>query len=83
MLSKKLTSVRNCAVVKGDDKAPYYISGIIEEQRKKNSQVFNDAMKQLADINWSKVVFDDFPSFPYPSSATTTSQVITRKFISF
>ena len=46
VLSKKLASVRFCAVATGDDKVLYYISCITEEPRKqKESQVFDHAIE--------------------------------------
>ena len=67
VLSKKLASVRLSAVATGDDKAPYYISGISEDQRKaKESQVFDNAIEQIVDVDWNKAVFDGFPIIPVP-----------------
>ena len=67
VLSKKLASVRLSAVATGDNKAPYYISGISEDQRKaKESQVFDDAIEQVADVHWNKAFFDGFPIIPVP-----------------
>ena len=79
VLSKKLASVWLSAVAKGDNKAPYYISGISEYQRKANeSQVFDNAIEQVVNVHWNKAVFDG--SFLSPSNAATTLQAITTKF---
>ena len=67
VLSKKLTSVQLSAIATSDDKAPYYISGITNEQRKaKESQVFDDAIAEIADVHWNNAVFDGFPIIPVP-----------------
>jgi hypothetical protein len=67
VLSKKLASVQLSAVATSDDKAPYYISGITDEQRKaKESQVFDDAIEEIADVHWNNAVFDGFSITPVP-----------------
>lgn len=84
VLSKKLASVQLSAIATSDDKAPYYISGITDEQRKaKESQVFDDAIEEIADVHWNNAVFDGFPPFLFQSSVVTTLQVIMRKCLSF
>ena len=67
VLSKKLASVQLSAIATSDDKAPYYNSGITDEQRKaKESQVFDDAIEEIADVHWNNAVFDGFPITPVP-----------------
>lgn len=67
VLSKKLESVQLFAIATSDDKAPYYISGITDEQRKaKESQVFDGAIEEITDVHWNNAVFDGFPIIPVP-----------------
>ena len=67
VLSKKLASVRLSAVATGDNKAPYYLSGISEEQRKaKEAVVFDEAVVEITDVHWNRTVFDEFPVIPVP-----------------
>ena len=59
VLSKKLASVKLSAVADGDVKAPYYLSGITEEQKKaKEAEVFDRAITEISDVHWNKTVFD-------------------------
>ena len=77
VLSKKLASVQLSAIATSDDKAPYYISGIKDEQRKaKESQVFDDAIEEIADVHWNNAVFDGFPITPVPVKCSDHLQVI-------
>ena len=52
MGSKKLCSVRLSPVGEGDEKAPYYISGLSGETRKaKEASVFDRAISDIADVH--------------------------------
>ena len=78
VLSKKLASVKLSAVADGDAKAPYYLSGITEEQKKaKEAEVFDRAITEISDVHWNKTVFDGFPVVPVPVQVSALSLVNT------
>eukprot|EP00731_Ephydatia_muelleri_P006878 Em0003g1126a len=52
-------------------------NGITDEQRKaKESQVFDDAIEEIADVHWNNAVFDGFPITPVPVKCSDHLQVI-------
>ena len=68
-LSKKLCSVRLSPVAEGDEKAPYYISGLSGKTRKaKEASVIDTAISEIADVHWNHTSFDGFPVIPVPVS---------------
>ena len=71
-IKQKLCSVRLSPVAEGDEKAPYYISGLSGETRKaKEASVFDIATSEIADVHWNHTSFDGFPVIPVPVSCAS------------
>ena len=66
-MSKRLSSVRLSAVANGDSKAPCYISGLSDAEKKaKQAVVFDQAISEIAKVHWKDASFDAFPVIPVP-----------------
>ena len=65
-LSKKLACVRLSAIADGDNKAPYYISGISDEEKKaKQASVFDEQSVKLQIHTGITQCLTSFQSFQY------------------
>lgn len=64
-LSKKLSGVQFSSKAYGDTKPPCQISGLTaQEQRQKESEVFDRAIFDLCTVHWANVTFDGYPVTP-------------------
>ena len=66
-MSIRLSSVRLSAVANGDNKAPCYISGLSDAEKKaKQAALFDQAISEIAKVHWKDASFDGFPVIPVP-----------------
>ena len=83
-MSKRLASVMFSAVAKGDAKPPCHLTGLSAEEKKKEAEVFDQAISELCSVHWKGAEFNTFEicGIPIPSKDCSPSDHdVVQKFL--
>ena len=84
-MSKRLASVMFYAVAKGHTKPRCFLTGLsAEEKKKKEAEVFDQAISELCSVHWKGAKFDTFEihGIPIPSEDSSPSDHdVVQKFL--